>query len=618
MSTWYPSCVVNFRLRFDESFKIVEMAEPGPQSGDPQSTSGPIISPSQVRIDGPITSPSQVADVPSLRPLILQTGKDNLSTIANRVPKTASVELPAYRQAGKFNLEVDWRELPIDPRLIRSAGVEIFFGAVSPEDFASGMTSVDKNGRRRSVLNTLSAGGVPRDELMVLAGVADTWYVNHTPDGSIIKIEGRDLRGVFLDSPINPEIMDKLDLNRPLDDVIADILKGHPAGAYMQIVSSPDDWPDGVIPSVLDKEGLTRVRRKAEGEQTSAQPQGDKVNIWDVITNYCFLVGAIPYFRGRNLVIRPAASCFDQSKPSFDRESAIKTRFDDDGTEFKIRKMIYGRNIQELSFERKYTGVKVPVIEVVSFDTSSSERGEKKLLTQQWPPKDEKLAAMSGVYPSGEVSQTDKVRISVPGIRDKERLMTIARSLYEEIGRGELGGSCKTGVLASYKGDYRDPDMLTLRPGDAIEVIVDARQLSSNAPNVATLTDSVRRSFGEQVEEVKRALSGKAGGGDENLARIIVASSRSMIVDLLRMFRVANVVFNWAQSSVQVAFDFQNYFVIRHDLNKQLGENTTPKVVKVVTSNTAKRPKSRPTNTKPKPADWKLSPEHREWWKTGQ
>lgn len=598
-ATLYPSCVVNLRLRFDETLLVSESPQPLPQAGDPTATSQVIGSPPTAPGFGTVSNafgplPPNVRR-PDLRPLITQRGTDNLSYVMNRVPRSCTVELPAYRQAGKFTIDVDWRELPIDPRLVRSAGVEVFMGTVSSEDFATGMTTVDASGQRRSVLNTQGADGAPRDDLMLLAGIVDLWSTSQTDGGSTVHLEGRDLRGVFLDSPVNPVTAAKLDLTKSLDQVVTDLLRGHPAAGYMRVLYSPDDWgpPFFKPPPVLDREGLTRVRQKADGEGAQQSSSSDQTNFWDLITQYSFLVGAVPFFRGRNLVLRPASAIFDASKPDFspnEKVFAPNPRVGDDGSPFEERRMVFGRNIKELTFERKLSGTKVPVVQVVSFDTSSPERGKAKLATVEWPPEDAELARLSGVFPSGQSGETDKTIISVPGIRDKAKLLGIARALYEEIGRGELGGSCKTTQLASFKGDNADPDLLRLRPGDPVEFLTDTRVLTSSVPGASSYVDSKRRSFEEEVAEVKSRL----GGTDENLPRVLVASARSAVIDLLRFFRVANVQYNWSiGSGVGVAFDFQNYFVVRHDVNEQLGRNVTDVVSTTVTSDKTVQPKER-------------------------
>jgi hypothetical protein len=558
---FYPSIVVNLRLRFDEAFQIVDLPEPVPQGGSVDAVSG--------------------ASGPVLRPLIIQQGKDNLSHILNRVPKTASVELPGYRTAGTFALGFDFRELPIDPRLLRAIGIEIYQGAVNPEDFATGMVQLEPDGTRRSILNVYDAAGNPRDDLMTLAGVVDTWRMTHDDKGSYIQMEGRDLRGIFLDSPLDLKIFDSIDMKMDIASVVAAILEKHPAGEQMTICTWPGEWVGGQLPSPADKEGLTRPRRKADGEGASVGSSDSGVNYWDMITKLCLLIGAIPFFKGRNLHIRKARSIFSQREGKDLSRSPFRSpnsqlpvhRLDDLGDEVSVRRMVYGRNIQSLTYERKFTGTKVPVIEVTSHNQSGSERGPGKLLQVQWPPKDKKLARLSGVSPSGEVAQTDILKINKPGIRDEKRLLEIARDLYEEIGRQEIGGAANTKSLSSLYGDNSDPDLLRLQPGDGVEFLVDVQTLNSRSPISAQFTDANRQSFAERVEAIKQDMLRKSGTVDENLVRVIVATSQSNILDIEQFFRVANVKYSWQEGIVQVAFDFQNYVVVRSEETSDLSDD---------------------------------------------
>ena len=546
---YYPSIVVNLRLRFDESFQIVDLPEPTPQSGVVDAVSG---------TTGPVT-----------RPLIMQQGKDNLSHLLNRVPKRASIELPGYRTAGKFQFVFDYKELPIDPRLLRAIGVEVYQGAVNPEDFATGMTQVESDGTRRSILNVYNEAGNPRDDLMTLAGIVDTWSMTHDERGSTIQMEGRDLRGLFLDSPMDLAIFKKIDLRNSLPEVITAIVETHPAGEDMTITWFPDEWPNAELPSPADKDGLTRPRRKADGEGAEAGSSSGGPNYWDMVTQICSLVGAVPYFKGRELHLRKGRSIFSQQRPQDIRLSPFRNgatpvaRKDDEGGDYFVRRMVYGRNISSLNYQRKFTGRRVPVIEVVSLDTSGETRGPGKLNIVQWPPKDKKLARISGVAPSGEVSQTDVLRVNKPGIRSKERLLEIAKDLYEEIGRQEIGGACKTRSLSSFGAGNEDPDLLRIAPGDGVEFLVDVQALNSRSPIASQFTDANRRSFDEQVESIRQDLLRKSGSADENLIRVIVATGRSSIIDLLRSFRVHNVKYSWTNGVVDVSFDFQNYIVVR-------------------------------------------------------
>lgn len=565
MPIYYPSIVVNFRLRFDEALQV---SEPIPV---PQTSDGEIDAISG--IDQPTTIEQD---------LVVNQGDYNLSQIMNRVPKAASIEFPGVRQAGKFSIDLDFKELPIDPRLLRSVGVEIYQGAVNPDDFATGVVQQQPDGTRVSIIDI-------RNREPDMIGFVDTWRTTHNDSGSMVKIEGRDPRGILLDSPFNPDLFKSVGLNKPLNEVIEGILLSHPIGKVLNktffLLVEEEEWPGQKIPIPLDDKGLMRPRKKAGGGDKQGSTGTAEANYWDIITSMCNYVGAVPYFQGRILRIRPARSIFSQLRPTSNARSPFRPggvpgpRQDDNSEDFYVRKMIFGRNLQELSFERKYTGTKVPVIEVVSLDHSSDERGPGKLRSVQWPPKDKEKARINGILPQGDASQTDVARYPVPGITNEAQLEEIAKNLYEEIGRQELGGMCTSKDLASFKGDNSDPDLLNLKPGDAVEFSVDIRSLSSRSPLISEFTEYNRRSFNEQVAVIKKSLSGKALGNDENLLRALVATSRSQIIGVLNFFRASNIKYSWSGGSVRTSFDFHNFQVIRADVTPRLKEPTgTPDV----------------------------------------
>ena len=114
--------------------------------------------------------------------------------------------------------------------------------------------------------------------------------------------------------------------------------------------------------------------------------------------------------------------------------------------------------------------------------------------------------------------------------------------------------------MASFGGDNTDPDLLRLAPGDGIEMMVDTRAVHSGAPLVSTFTDHNRTPFAAQVAEIDKLI------GDENLSRVIVATSRGALAELQRFFRVQNVKYDWDDTGIKLAFDFQNYVVPRNQV----------------------------------------------------
>ena len=508
---WYPSLVVNLEVRFDEAMTGV--------TSDAKSAAG-------LAKGGDVAKTSDRA----------KTSTDGLTQIIGIIPRSGSCELPGYRAAGKFEFTIDYRDLPIDARVMRAVGVEVHLGAVKAEDFGEGMIKVESNGRRRSILQTKVAGGKTDSSTLLMTGSVDSVSVDHNQTSSTLKIEGRDQRGILLDSPINAVTLASIHLGKPINRVVEQIIGLHPVlrtylagGKKLRVVTYPEDWPNGVA-IVANDSSLTRVNLGASGTSPSMPMKGnvDALNFWDVITQFCFLVGAVPYFVGPELRIRPAWSLYDRqdlakighSVPSpFAGGGSRQIQTESGMRSQAVRLMIYGDNILTLKYERKLGGLKVPTIEVISNNTSSKQRGAAaRILTARYPtelqlashaaaakhggkpPLDLKGAKANRFAPSGIGVQEDVLRIPVYGVTNQQQMLSIAKALHQEIGRQELGGSISTKNLASFGGDNQDPDLLRLRPGDPVEIVVSANRPGSRAPIIAELISHSSRSTQEELD----------------------------------------------------------------------------------------------------------------------
>lgn len=571
MPIWYPSFVVNMQIRFDESFNVTEDDSPAATSvTDQESNSGFLTF-------GP----------PAVRPLVLAGAQDKLTQVAGRIPRSGTVELNGLRQAHTFSLMFDYRDLPIDPRLIRDIRIEIFLGVVQPAAFARGMGGGVANGNRASVIDT-SLSSTNKTNLL-LVGMVDEMEADFGGKGSMIHMTGRDLRGILIDAKADPRIFTSLNLSKPIDDVVLQIVSRLPFGKLINVYAQPQEWPNGVVPSPATVDGVTRVRLGADGTKnpmSTPQGEGDKIGFWDLITKYCLLVGAVPFFVGKDIRIRPTNSLYSQiawdgtAPTPFAGGQARTVKMDGKSEKIRIRRFVYGRDLSSVKFSRKYRGQKAPVIEVVSIDTSSSSRGLQKMVIARWPdntgaaPKTNKYiarAAKTSVAPSGKDSQSEVLRFSIPGIKSKAALQEIAKNLYQEIGRNEFGGNAETKDFASFNtDDGTDPDMLTLFPGDACQFVVDKRVLSSRNPLVSELTTQSRESFGQAVQNLAKRT------GDENLARVLVATARNSVVELQDTFRTKNVKYDLAEGgAVGISWDFENYLEVRSDaVNPKLTQTT--------------------------------------------
>ncbi|MBU6430465.1 MAG: hypothetical protein KGR26_15720, partial [Cyanobacteria bacterium REEB65] len=136
-AVYYPSMIALLNVRLDEAFQPEQDTMPVASAVDDLVQTLSTILPSTQKS----TKPSGVAGA-----------RDKLSFVTKVVPKQCSVELPSYRQAGKFSMTVDFRDIPLDPRQIRAIGVELHLGTVSAQDFARGVTTTPGDFGRSSIL----------------------------------------------------------------------------------------------------------------------------------------------------------------------------------------------------------------------------------------------------------------------------------------------------------------------------------------------------------------------------------------------------------------------------------------------------------------------------------
>jgi hypothetical protein len=549
---------VNFKFFFDPALHVVALPEP-------------------VTVDMRVRQASALAALATAAPagqaLMFQSPDQRASWIYARVPKHGSVEDPGFRQAGKFELTFPFRDLPIDPRTVGAAAVEIHLGAVSHADFGRGMVQTNANGSRASVIQTRDADGGVRQDTLRMIGLVDEWQVDEAENGAEVTISGRDLRGPLLDTPLGTDpsiaqqILGELDLSQPITAVITQLLRFNPLFDLINVKANPAEWEDGVIPAPAAADLVPRHRLGARGQRSGARasmPGGsNQMSFWDLIVQFSFVCGAIPYFRGEVLYLRPARSIYDQQRAGFDPR--VATPFVPDQPrhvqgapgDINVRWLVYGRDAQKIHFSRKFGGTSKPkTIRAVSTAPDAGHRGLAQVIQAVWPPATATPAARrTRTSPSTQQSQEDVLTISVPLIHDVNRLLTVARNLYEQIARLEMGGTAQTKSLASFGGDNSDPDLLRLQPGDSVLFYTDVRELQARNPLVSTVTDHYRTPFESQVDEIAARI------GDRVLAAAIVATARGQVAAVQRAFRVSTVKYDWdSGTGVGIEFDFQNYF----------------------------------------------------------
>ena len=544
-AVYYPGCAVVFTLRFDEL--LLNGKVPPPKNAQELATPGI----------------NDIIGPPSPKIALLSGAADRLSKKVGVIPKTASFELPGYRQAPKFNMTLAWRDLPLDPRAVRALGVEIYVGSLSADQFSRNMLFKDSPGLAASLLTS--------PDNLILAGTCDSIDTGFDEHGSVLTLEGRGLQGIFLDARIHNESLLDLPVVQPIGALVEALLARAGMGGKVPVeVEAATEWPGGKEPQVATQDVVTRVNKGRDGNKAEMPTKGDSSTIlfWDLVVNFCFLVGAVPYFEGHTLRIRPAVNLYQRQaqaklgKTPFLNSKPRTVRTDKGSEQFSLRRMVYGSNLLNFRLSRKLAGSsKLPTIRVVCNDPDAETPGKGQVLEAQWPPKDaEDKQKTSSVAPNGGESKEELMTIPVYGIKDITRLTQIAHALYEEICRNEISGSASTKDLASLGGGNGDTDLLRLRPGDPVEFLVDATGLRGFPPIVSDANLLASQS----PEEATRLLAEQLG--DRDLAALIVGTSRGQFQGLQDFFHVQTVKYGWAvESGIAVDFDFQNYVEARYE-----------------------------------------------------
>ena len=542
-----PSCLVRLDARFDTAYL---------PATDPQGSTS---------LEAPRAVVQQAGNTSAL------TGAKNDGLTEQMVvrPISASVEVPSPREAGRFSLEFLYRDLPIDPRMFSSLTAKVYMGGVSADKSAQGI-----GGQGYSLGDNPALVALTDDNLVVL-GIVDEVRVRHDGQMSRVTLEGRDLRGVLLDSPAPAALFTQLDLRQPIQNVVRQILDKHPLGSNFTLWYFPNEW--GVVagdplkapPSPFSSDNSTRVRLGASGKESKGTPKtGEEVSFWDLITNYCFLCGVLPYFSGTKLILRRARSYWAQL-----------------GT---VRGMIYGRDVLSLEINRKFqgaNGAKGRAVMVTAINTDSEERGNGRLIEVIYPPgirvldtgnpdnratsktgkslkttapsfsAGEVVAVQAGqISPSGTVAYSDVLRVPVAGIKDRAQLLEVAQAIYEEVGRGEMSGAFETCNLSTYGRPDIEADLLKLRPGDAVRIQVDERLSTGQAPAVSPLQKDATTAAAERIREMT------SRGIPARMAAAIVQSAERGVPALAPIFRAKHVKFDYSVTTgVKITCDFENY-----------------------------------------------------------
>lgn len=553
MPVYYPSAKIRLRLRLDEIDQPTSLVLPPTRITERSSAADVRDALTKLRyraVDGVIQLEPRVTGAALETAAEGEVSADGFTHAVTVLPHSCSIERNGIRAADTFKAEFPFVDIPFEPRLIRAAAVEVYLGVVPAGEWASGV-----RGRRRG------AGGdplslVPDTGNLRLLGFVDTWGDKWPESGrATVVVEGRDLTGLLLDATLPSAVT--ADLNLPLDEAVADVMTTLPACVGMSVEMRPRGTEAPLLARAVSRQAVARRgargRTRAASEGTvrrSARGSSDKTSYWDYITDLVGSAGFVCFVDGKTVVIQTPRSVYGSRFPKRDDDLFFGRTVEGEWSEH--RRFVYGRNVVSMESERKYGGKRANTVEVRCYDFA-----RKETLVERFPPDARVTNAPPGE--SGGDEKIDVFRLS--GITDRAVLRRHAQSIYEQQARNELAFKIETRDLASFGGDNEDPDLLDLRDGDAVEVLV-ARDQS----------DEITRLRGLSAEDRTARLVSL--GFPRNLALRYAALLDS--AGFQTAFRVREAHFDFSQEDgVKITVDAINYLVVREEHELPAGEEPT-------------------------------------------
>lgn len=471
---------------------------------------------------------------------------DDLVVLGDIQPTFCRVTRNGLNDADTFEVEIDFKDAPFDPRIIRSAFVEIGMGIVPADQFALGVDGALFDGALASQLERpLDDSDFKRTRFY---GFVDDWEADFE-DGDTIKLSGRATESLLM--TVDVFDTEGVNLKVPIVQGLRDFLNAHPETENMEVVfGNPNEAPKTDLgPTPAGSVARNRKGRKGKVVKRARVADRQRMKMWDHITEVVGSIGFVAIIRGLRLYVAdPRTFLLGIGNPL---------------------QVVYGRNINKLNLNRKLGGtVKARTVEVRCYDPDVG-----KVRWARFPVA--KGARSSGLLPDDqpEPTRANSVQISglatddvivyrVHGINDQGVLERTAASVFEQLGRQEIEGTFGTSEVTSLNG--REGDLLNAYPGDAIEILI-ASDDTVPEGQTGTATSNLQE-LQAQGEARRRDYLRGLGWSTELSAKM--ARAQRDVGDQQTVFRVAEVDLSYKageDGGFDVSVGFMNFLLARDE-----------------------------------------------------
>lgn len=322
------------------------------------------------------------------------------------IPRSVEVSRNSSRKADTATITLDYRDFPLDPRLIRDITVSIHLESVPDPNFPL----------------------VPTPLNLRFYGRVDVPRVTLSSSGQTVKLECRDFTGIWLDK------------KWPGKDAATGLYTNPcPPGTTLQTMVEAMRLrvTPGTAPAVfLDPTAAAINMHNIIGRDFFVSKEDD--NAWDVLCALCDKVGLVPCWNLANLEIR---------SPTL---SSLTSAF-----------MVYGQNVERLDFERDLRQNAGKQVVIKCWNEVLGQ-----VIEATWPIPTSPDYSLVARLSESETPTTiiDRVQYNVTGPYDPFTLQIMARRVWTEMRQNQLAGELETRDMS----DLIGVDLLPLSNGDRL------------------------------------------------------------------------------------------------------------------------------------------------------
>lgn len=350
------------------------------------------------------------------------------------LPKRTTVNINDYTTADTFQVEVDYKSFPFDPRTIRSCGVSIFM-----ED-----QSKLYNGNSPEQI-------IPSADNVLFQGFVDEETITFDDEKRTVRFEGRDFTGILIDAKYL--VGKPIDMGIPLDQLLTQLLSQLPAAAEIKV----DNRTGGALPTLAQFFPDFGAAPLA-GQKNTVKDE----TYWEIIQDVVQRAGLICYIEIDKLVLTKPRILYNKSN---------------------AKQFVYGLNLKSLEFKRKLGRHKGFNIVVRCMDMLNKQVITAKIpeeATNEWSKATgvaNKQVLVPVIKPDGSLDQANHpapyMAFRVTNIRDKNQLIQVGEKIFEELSRQQLEGTLETHEMEIPDKLGRQFDLMQLKIGTPIACEID-------------------------------------------------------------------------------------------------------------------------------------------------